>query len=154
MNALTKNNQTALELIQCYALYSRWARALLLNYAFVQSIANYGDTIHEVLDDIEDQINSIVYYLKQWHSGVDISRTSLPDMNILNVTSPEPQERGVLLVVTKLLDHLEELQTVNEDNEAAKADQLLRLVHRCVLLIDLWYAGEDLTYFAAKLDVK
>ena len=93
-------------------------------------------------------------YLKQWTEGVNIAIIDVEDMSVITAFSSCVKDHSALIIVKKLFEYVTELQAIPEGSDNPEIERLLRHMQRCILLIDLWYAGEDITYFGTMLDLR
>jgi hypothetical protein len=150
---LSDNDKAALAWLVKYCFYHNWHKFLLLNYAVAGEQIEYGDLNHDMVFEINDVLVEALIYLKRWYDGIDITDTEIDGAFYSNNSTDLRQERGVLTVSRKLLCYASELQSiVDPTNESTKIENIIKRIQRCFLLIELWYAGEDLTYFGTMLD--
>ncbi len=151
--ALDTNNKTALMLLLKYCFYRSWYNVILINFdPQVNGNLYYPSDSAIILSDISATIFDTLKYLKLWAAGSDITDIDIEDLTLIRAFNPGVQDRGVTIVVRKLFSHVNDLQILKDNENCPRSEKLIRHIQRCVLLIDLWYAGEDLTYFGAMLD--
>jgi hypothetical protein len=151
---LSDNDRIAMSLLLKYCFYRNWQDFLLINYANLDVRLCYGDTNDDIITDIASTIVATLSYLKRWTEGIDISNMDVDDTNVINTFNSTNQDRGALLIARKLFEYTNELQAIPDGANNPKIERLLRHIQRCELLIDLWYAGEDITYFGTMLGVR
>jgi hypothetical protein len=150
---LSDNDKAAIAWLLKFCFYQNWHKFLLINYAFIGEQIEYGDLNHDILFEINDVLADALVCLKKWDDGIDITDTDIDSGFVGAPLRDARQERGVLAVSRRLLSYVSELQAIEDPNvESTKIETIIKKIQRCFLLIDLWYAGEDVTYFGTMLD--